>query len=253
MDNTKIFKRVVLVSILVLPFLVYFFWVYSAEENFFIKLKYVGPSEAITITNDDGEEVVDTAYYTIPGWEYTTQDDSTLSDKELEGKIYLANFFFTSCPSICPAMNYNVVQVQERFKGYEDFRIVSFTVDPTHDTVEVLKDYEKRIGATPGRWYFLTGNQDDIYKTAQDYFANAMVDSLADGGFLHSENLVLVDWKGRIRSGIDEHGNIKAVYNGLSPDEINKLKDDIKVLIAEYEKQKSVDEYRESKKNKKKK
>src|SRR5690606_16876993 len=122
-----------------------------------------------------------------------------------------------------------------------------------HDALPILKDYEKRIGATPGRWYFLTGNQDDIYKTAQGYFANAMVDSLADGGFLHSENLVLVDWKGRIRSGIDEHGNIKAVYNGLSPDEINKLKDDIKVLIAEYEKQKSVDEYRESKKNKKKK
>src|SRR5690606_40791193 len=77
-----------------------------------------------------------------------------------------------------------------------------------HDALPILKDYEKRIGATPGRWYFLTGNQDDIYKTAQDYFANAMVDSLADGGFLHSENLVLVDWKGRIRSGSDEHGNI---------------------------------------------
>ncbi|WP_417601231.1 SCO family protein [Owenweeksia hongkongensis] len=253
MNNTKYLKRVVLVSILVLPFLVYFFFVYSAEENFFVKLKYVGPKEAITVLNDDGEEVVDTAYYTIPSWEYTTQDDSTLSSKDLEGKIYLANFFFTSCPSICPAMNYNVAQVQERFKGYDHFRIVSFSVDPNHDTVEVLKAYEKRIGATPGRWYFLTGNQDEIYKTAQGYFTNAMEDEFADGGFLHSENLVLVDWKGRIRSGLDEHGNIKAVYNGLSPDEVNKLKDDIKVLIAEFEKQKSIDEYRESKKNKKKK
>lgn len=253
MSNTKYLKRVVLVSILVLPFLVYFFFVYSAEENFFIKLKYVGPREAITVLNDEGEEVVDTAYYTIPDWEFTTQDDTTLSAKELEGKIYLANFFFSTCPSICPAMNYNVAQVQERFKGYDHFRIVSFSVDPNHDTVEVLKAYEKRIGATPGRWYFLTGDQDDIYRTAEGYFANAMEDSLAAGGFLHSENLVLVDWKGRIRSGIDEYGNVKAVYNGLSPDEINKLKDDIKVLIAEFEKQKSVDEYRESKKNKKKK
>lgn len=253
MSNTKYLKRVVLVSILVLPFLVYFFFVYSAEENFFIKLKYVGPREAITVLNDEGEEVVDTAYYTIPDWEFTTQDDTTLSAKELEGKIYLANFFFSTCPSICPAMNYNVAQVQERFKGYDHFRIVSFSVDPNHDTVEVLKAYEKRIGATPGRWYFLTGDQEDIYRTAEGYFANAMEDSLAAGGFLHSENLVLVDWKGRIRSGIDEYGNVKAVYNGLSPDEINKLKDDIKVLIAEFEKQKSVDEYRESKKNKKKK
>ena len=250
MDNTKTLKRVVLVSILVLPFLIYFFFVYSAEENFFITLEYVGPREVETTTNSEGDEVADTAYYTIPEWEYTTQDDSLLTSEDLEGKIYLANFFFTSCPSICPAMNYNVAQVQERFKGYEDFRIVSFSVDPEHDTVEVLKEYEQKIGATPGRWYFLTGDKREIYKTAESYFANAREDSLADGGFLHSENLVLVDWKGRIRSGLDKYGNIKAVYNGLSVDEINKLKDDIKVLIAEYEKQKSVDEYQESKKQK---
>lgn len=253
MNNIQYLKRVVLVSILVLPFLVYFFFVYSAEENFFIKLKYAGPKEAITVVNDEGQEVVDTAYYTVPSWEYTTQDDTTLSSEELEGKIYLANFFFTSCPSICPAMNYNVAQVQERFKGYKHFRIVSFSVDPNHDTVEVLKAYESRIGATPGRWYFLTGNQNDIYKTAQGYFANAMEDEFAEGGFLHSENLVLVDWKGRIRSGIDEFGNVKAVYNGLSVDEVNDLKDDIKVLIAEFEKEKSEIEYRESKKDKSKK
>lgn len=253
MNNTKFFKRVVLVSILVLPFLVYFVWVYSAEENFFVTLDYVGPKEAVQVVDEDGNTSYDTLYYTIPEWEYTTQDDSTLSSEELKGKIYLANFFFTSCPSICPAMNYNVAQVQERFKGYEDFRIVSFSVDPTHDAVEVLKSYEKRIGATPGRWYFLTGDQDAIYETAETFFSNAMQDSLAAGGFLHSENLVLIDWKGRIRSGYDDHGNLKGVYNGLSPDEINKLKDDIKVLIAEYEKQKSVDEYQESKKNKKKK
>ena len=253
MNNTNILKKVVLVSILVLPFLIYFIFVYSAEENFFVTLNYVGPKEAVKAINEDGEEFMDTVYYTIPDWEFTTQDDSTLSNDELAGKIYVANFFFSTCPSICPAMNYNVVQVQERFKGYEDFRIVSFSVDPTHDTVEVLKAYEKRIGATPGRWYFLTGDQNAIYKTAEGYFTNAMEDSLAAGGFLHSENLVLVDWKGRIRSGVDDHGNLKGVYNGLSADEINKLKDDIKVLIAEYEKQKSVEEYRESKRNKKKK
>lgn len=251
MSNTKALKRVVLVSILVLPFLIYFFFVYSAEENFFITLEYVGPREPVTTVDADGNEIVDTAYYTIPQWEYSTQDDSTLSSGDLKGKIYLANFFFTSCPSICPAMNYNVAQVQERFKGYGDFRIVSFSVDPEHDTVEVLKEYERKIGATPGRWYFLTGDKDDIYNTAETYFANAREDSLADGGFLHSENLVLVDWKGRIRSGLDKYGNVKAVYNGLSVDEINKLKDDIKVLIAEYEKQKSVEEYKESKKQKK--
>ncbi len=246
MAHKNILKVVVLILILVLPFLVYFIFVYSAEENFFVKLDYVGPRQVSEIQNDEGEWISDSAYYQIPDWEYTTQDDSSLSADELEGKIYLANFFFATCPSICPAMNYNVKQVQDRFKGYEDFRIVSFSVDPEHDTAEVLKNYENEIDATPGRWFFLTGSQDSIHATAQDYFLNAMEDEAAEGGFLHSEQLVLVDWAGRIRSGKDEFGNIKGVYNGLSPDAVNDLKDDIKVLIAEYEKKKSVDEYRAS-------
>lgn len=252
MNNNKFLKRVVLISLLVLPFLVYFFMVYSAEENFFVPLKYVGPREAVTAVNAEGEETTDTAYYTIPAWEYTSQNDTSVSSEELKGKIYVANFFFATCPSICPAMNFNVKHVQDRFKGFEDFKIVSFTVDPEHDTVEVLQDYAREIGAEPGRWYFLTGDKQQIYSTANDYFLSAMEDSLAEGGYLHSENLVLVDWEGRIRSGTDEYGNIKGVYNGLSPDEINRLKDDIKVLIAEFEKKRSMDEYRASKELKKK-
>ncbi len=240
-------KGVVLVTFLVLPFLVYFILVYSAEENFFVTLDYWGPQEVVERVNEKGETVPDTLEYTIPAWEFTSQDDTTVSSDELAGNIYIANFFFSSCPSICPAMNYNVQQIQERFKGYDHFRIVSFTVDPEHDSVEVLKAYEKTIGATPDRWFFLTGEKQEIYKTAKDYFANAMEDSLAEGGFLHTENLVLVDWEGRLRSSRDEQGNLKGVYNGLSPDEINELKSDIKVLIAEYEKKKSVDEYRASK------
>ena len=108
-------------------------------------------------------------------------------------------------------MNYNLRQVQDRFLGYEDINFVSFTVDPEHDTVEVLKEYEKRIGAEEGRWFFLTGPKVELYKTANDFFLSAQVDPEAAGGFLHSENLVLVDWEGRIRSRRDEQGNLKAV------------------------------------------
>ncbi len=241
MNGNKIGKGVILISLLILPFLIYFFFVYGSEENFFVTLDYVGPTEA------------DTIYYQVPEWEFTTQDDTLLSSEELQGRITLVNFFFTTCPSICPAMNYNVKQVQDRFKGYENFRIASFTVNPEHDTVEVLKKYENKIGAIPGIWYFLTGNRDEIYQTARDHFLSAMEDSTADGGFLHSENLVLVDWEGRIRSGKDDFGNLKGVYNGLNPDEINTLKDDIKVLIAEYEKKRSVDEYKAEKAAKRKK
>ncbi len=248
MKSNKIAKGAVLIGLLVLPFLVYFFLVYSAEENFFVTLKYVGPKE--TVRKTDGS--YDTVAYTIPKFGFTTQDDTLLTDKDLKNKITLVNFFFTTCPSICPAMNYNVSQIQERFKGYENFQVVSFSVNPNYDSVEVLKNYESEIGAIPGRWFFLTGDQDSIYNTARGMFLSAMQDDLADGGFLHSENLVLIDWKNRIRSGTDEQGNLKGVYNGLETVAVNELKDDIKVLIAEFEKEKSVNEYRAEKEKMKK-
>lgn len=244
MQKKSNLKKVVLISLLVLPFLVYFFFVYNSEENFFVTLEYVGPERVV---GPDG--ALDTVAYQIPAWEFTSQHDTLVSAEELEGNIYLANFFFSSCPTVCPAMNYHVKQVQDRFKGYEHFRVVSFTVDPEYDTPAVLSNYAGEIGAIDGVWYFLTGDQDSLYATARNYFLNAMEDSTAAGGFLHSEHLVLVDWQGRIRSRLDEQGNLKGVYNGTSLDEINKLKDDIKVLIAEFEKKKSVDEYRASKRS----
>lgn len=248
MSSNKIAKGAVLIGLLVLPFLVYFFLVYSAEENFFVKLKYVGPKEAVR----QADGTYDTVAYTIPEFGFTTQDDTLLTDEDLENKITLVNFFFTTCPSICPAMNYNVSQIQKRFEGYENFQIVSFSVNPNYDSVEVLKRYESEIGAVSGRWFFLTGEQDSIYKTAKGMFLSAMQDDLAEGGFLHSENLVLIDWKKRIRSGTDEQGNLKGVYNGLETVAVNDLKDDIKVLIAEFEKEKSVNEYRAEKEKMKK-
>ncbi len=249
MAKNIINKKAVLILVLVLPSVLYFIFVYGAEGNFFQTLEYVGPKKVITVEKE-GQLVDDTLHYQIPPYEFTCQDDTSLSSAELRGKIYVANFFFSTCPSICPAMNFNLKQVQDRFLGYEDINFVSFTVDPEHDSVEVLKAYEEKIGAVNGRWYFLTGEKEAIYKTAKDFFLNAMEDETAAGGFLHSEHLVLVDWEGRIRSRVDEDGNLKAVYDGLSADEVGKLKDDIKVLIAEYEKHKSVTEYRESKEKK---
>lgn len=240
-------KKAVLVVLLILPSLFYLIFVYGAEGNFFETLDYVGPKEIVQVEKD-GQLVNDTIPYVIPDFEFTNQEDTTLSSDEMRGKVYVANFFFSSCPTICPAMNYNLKQVQDRFLGYEDIYFLSFTVDPEYDSPAVLKEYEEKIGAVNGRWFFLTGEKEALYKTARDFFVNAMEDSTAAGGFLHSEYLVIVDWEGRIRSRIDEQGNLKAVYNGTSPDEVNKLKDDVKVLIAEYEKHKSVTEYRESKK-----
>lgn len=239
-------KKAVLFVLMVLPFLVYFIFVYNSEENFFVTLDYVGP-ETVEERMVSGKLQKDTVPYQVPPYRFTNQYDTAVGSADMQGKIYVANFFFTSCPTICPAMNYHVKQVQDRFMGYEDFRIMSFSVDPEHDQPEVLLDYAQEMGAKPGLWHFLTGEKDSIYATARDFFLNAMEDSTAAGGYLHSEHLVLVDWAGRIRSRRDEQGNLKAVYNGTSLDEVNKLKDDIKVLIAEYEKQKSIEEYRASK------
>jgi len=238
-------------AILVLPFLVYFIWVYNSKENFFKTLEYVGPPQIQKVLTEDGEMVKDTVPYTVPEFTFTTQYDTSLSQTDLKGKIYVANFFFTSCPTICPAMNYHVKQVQNRFKGYDYFKVVSFSVDPEYDTPKVLRKYAQKMEAIPGLWYFLTGDKEKIYQTAAGYLVNAQEDETAPGGFLHSEYLVLVDWEGRIRSRLDEQGNLKGVYNGTSLTEINKLKDDIKVLIAEYEKKKSMDEYRASKEERK--
>lgn len=249
MAQVKTYQKAVLVVLLVLPSLIYFIFVYGAEENFFQTLDYVGPERLETRVAEDGTTSQDTLPYVIPPYAFTTQDDSLLRSADLKGKIYVANFFFTSCPTICPAMNYNLKQVADRFAGYDKIRTVSFTVDPQHDSAAVLKAYAKNLGASPGRWYFLTGERDSLYATARHFFLNAMEDQSAPGGFLHSEHLVLVDWEGRIRSRRDDQGNLVAVYQGTSKAEVDKLIDDIKVLIAEYEKKQSVDEYRASKNN----
>ncbi len=242
----KILQKVVLVSLLVLPFLLYFFWVYAQEESFFTTLDYVGPKSLVEV-EINGEIRQDSVYYSMPEFEFNSQADTLISNDELRNNILLVNFFFSSCPSVCPAMNYKVQQVQNRFKGYEHFKIISFSVDPEFDTPEVLSKYAKRYEAIDGKWHFLTGDAEKIYQVAQGLFVNAGEDSLAEGGFLHSQNLMLVDWDGHIRSGKDDLGNIKGAYDGLQDVEVNDLKDDIKVLIAEFEKKKSVDEYKKVK------
>jgi protein SCO1/2 len=136
-------------------------------------------------------------------------------------------------------MNFNVKGVQDRFKGYEDFQIFSFTVDPERDSVAALARYAQRMGADPKVWQFFTGNRDELYALAQGCLVNAMQDSAAPGGFLHSESLLLIDWEGRIRSRKDDQGNVVGAYNGLEGVALGHLKDDIKVLIAEREKERA--------------
>lgn len=168
----------------------------------------------------------------VPDFEFTDQNGKTISNKDFEGKVYVAEFFFTTCPSICPIMNENMVKIQNEFLGNPKVGIASFTIDPEHDTPEVLNNYAKNNGITKLQWHLLTGEKEAIFKLANEGF-NLYVGkgSEAEGGFEHSGYFALIDQEGNIRSRIDDIGNPIIYYDGLEDKQIQMLKDDIKALL----------------------
>ncbi len=169
-----------------------------------------------------------------PSFSFINQDGETIDNSYYTDKVYVAEFFFTTCPTICPIMNENMVKIQNEFYGNLDFGIVSFSINPEYDTPEILKAYAKDHKATLKTWHFLTGDKAEIYKVANQGFAlYAGENAEAEGGFEHSGMFALVDKKGNIRSRIDDQGNPIAFYDGLDPVIIQKLKEDIKVLLKE--------------------
>lgn len=234
----KINQRVVIISLLVLPAFLYLMFVYGLKDVFFETLEYIGPRSVVENVADDGEKSYDTAYYKIPNFSFTNFNGRTITQDDLKGKIYVASFFFASCPTICPKMNFHLTEIQKRFAAYDDFYLLSHTVDPERDSVQALDEYVKNNGFDTKRWYFVTGERDKLYAAAQSYFLSAYEDDLSEGGFLHSQNAVLVDWEGHIRSRVDEMGNPVAAYDLLEVTQLKDLEEDIKVLKAEYEKYK---------------
>ena len=173
----------------------------------------------------------------VPHFEFTNQDNKIISNKDFEDKVYVVEFFFTSCPTICPKMNANMVKIQNEFYGNPEFGIASFSIDPNHDTPEILKAYAKEKGATLKNWHFMTGDKDEIYTFSNDGFRLYVGENAdVEGGFEHSGLFALIDKDGYIRSrtvktGEDE--NPIKFYNGLDAKEIQWLKEDIAVLLKE--------------------
>lgn len=189
------------------------------------KLPVLGPRQ-YEVKVIDGEEVTDTVFTTIPDFSFTNQDGEKYSQEDLKGKIYVADFFFTTCPSICPIMKSQMLRIHEKYKGNDDVHIVSHSIDPTHDTVEVLRDYADRLDIDTRYWTFLTGEMDSIFKVAQEgYLVSAKEDSLAPGGLLHSGAFILIDKERRIRG----------YYDGTEEEDVNKLMKDMDILLSEYE------------------
>ena len=158
----------------------------------------------------------------IPAFSFTDQDGQTITEKTVTGKIYVANFMFTRCASICPKMANNLLMVQEKFKNDENVLILSHSVTPDMDSVPVLKKYANAHGINSGKWHLLTGNQEDIYRLAKkEYFAGNIIGYYQKGNeFLHTENVILLDEKRRIRG----------IYNGTLPLEMKRLIEDIDIL-----------------------
>jgi len=173
----------------------------------------------------------------IPEFSFTNQDNKTITNKDYENKVFIVEFFFTSCPTICPKMNANMVKIQNTFSENDKFGIVSFSIDPKRDNPEKLKKYALEKGATMKNWHFLTGEVETIYKLSNNGFKlYAGENEEAEGGFEHSGLFALIDKKGFIRSRKIEVGGIEnpiKFYDGLDMKQVEMLKEDIALLLNE--------------------
>ncbi len=174
----------------------------------------------------EGKEVVDTVYHTIPDFKFINQEGDTVTAQNLKDKIYVADFFFTTCPTICPVMKKQMLKVYDKIKGQPDVAIVSHTIDPQHDTPAVLKQYASDLGVKDAKqWMFVTGEREKIYDIGEHhYLVVAGADSTAPGGYIHSGAFILIDKEKRVRG----------MYNGTDDEGTKRLLADIERLKAEY-------------------
>ncbi|MDW8852370.1 SCO family protein [Flavobacterium sp. MMLR14_040] len=169
-----------------------------------------------------------------PKFELTNQDNVKISNETYKGKVYVLEFFFTTCPSICPKMNLSMLEIEKTFFGNPNFGIVSITIDPNHDTPQVLKDHAKLLGVKSSNWNFLTGDKAVIMDLSNKGFnLYAGENAKVNGGFEHSGLFALIDKDGNIRCRKDEFGNPILYYDGLDKKGVRDIQEDIKILLAE--------------------
>ncbi|THF48453.1 SCO family protein [Flavobacterium supellecticarium] len=165
----------------------------------------------------------DTLYPKIKNFTFIDQDSITVTNKTFDGKIYIADFIFLSCPTICPKMTVEMLAVYHKYQNNPDVAFLSHTIDPEQDTIKRLKAYSENLGIT-GKWHFVTGNKENIYKMAtESYFMTAYPDAKEPGGYVHSGGLLL----------IDRNRHIRGVYDGTNPQETKRLIADIALLLKE--------------------
>jgi protein SCO1/2 len=236
----KNIKAGILIAVLAIPALFYLFLKGVGENHY--KLPKMIPvidstsGEVKLVKNPHpkwDEPEMDTVFHTIPTWTLTDENDRAFSSTSLKGKIYVADFFFTRCESICPKMSSELTRVQDVFVNNDDIQLVSFSVDPSNDTPVQLKQYAKEYEAIAGKWHFLTGTREKIYPLAiKGYYIPVADASEYDKAikspnetFIHSEKLILVD----------KEGYIRGFYDGTDKKDVDRLILEIRVLRKIYE------------------
>jgi protein SCO1 len=182
------------------------------------------PEEKLPVFGEREVSGGDTIYHTIADFQFVDQDSAIITNETFRNKIYVADFFFTSCRTICPVMKKQMVRVYDSVKNDPDVLLLSHTIDPEYDTVGLLHDYADRLGVESSKWHLVTGEKDSIYNIAQkSYFATAMEDKSEPDGFIHSGAFLLIDKKQRIRGK----------YDGTKEEDVNRLLGDIARLKKE--------------------
>lgn len=222
----KKLKALILGTLLLVPLLVFAFFMTFGEQHFILRTY-------LPELSDTGEVMRtakgDTIFRRIPGFKFTDQAGHAVTQKELaDGGLYVANFFYTSCPASCRQISSDLMRVQETFRNKPQVKIASFTIDPAHDSVDVLKKYATQYNANPAQWLFLTGPRKEVYRLASEGFSLPVQQVAGRDTLILTEKLMLVDKAHRVRG----------IYDATLPTEIDRLEMEINVLLDEYSKSK---------------
>ena len=197
-------------------------WIFAAIALAAFACNNSEPQKALPIIGNHDIQGEDTIYHQIPDFAFIDQDSQVVTNATFDDKIYIADFFFTSCPTICPKVKKQMLRIYEKYQDEPRLMFLSHSIDPKRDTVGRLKTYSENLGVDTGRWRFVTGNKDEIYEIADDYMSIAVEDPNAPGGFDHSGWLLLVDQ--------DRH--IRSYCNGTEPEKVDEFMKDIDWLLA---------------------
>jgi len=182
--------------------------------------------EALPILGQKEIVGTDTILHTIPDFRFIDQDSQVVTNETFAGKAYVVDFFFISCPTICPKTTKQMLRIHDKFKTDDGLLLMAHSIDPKRDTVAALARYARNLDVSSKKWHFVTGDKNDIMDIADDYFSIVIDDPDSPGGFDHSGRLILIDKNRHVRSFCD----------GTDPGDVDRFMKDIQTLLDEQSK-----------------